>query len=232
MNYQNAEGLGGSGAGLAAASTFNQGLATQQFEERELFQPPYGTFAAWRDLGAWLALAGRECGGRNSRVKSGSLKHPASSARLTPWPVASRAALVLFLAVSIPRCLAVFLPIKTQRRLPPRLLARISGRHHPQFPIPRSEYRGTIKCLITIQLSPHRYSPHKRQHSRTLARRYRPLPISNGRRRLRNSLKFRRYSSSANLMRCKLHFSGVTSIIGGDPLQVGALYVCGRWWQP
>lgn len=31
VNYQNAEGLGGSGAGLAAASTFNQGLATQQF---------------------------------------------------------------------------------------------------------------------------------------------------------------------------------------------------------
>src|ERR1700722_11171955 len=52
VNYQNAEGLGGSGAGLAAASTFNQGLATQQFGNY------YNRLMGLSQLGSQSAQAG------------------------------------------------------------------------------------------------------------------------------------------------------------------------------
>ncbi len=58
VNYQNAEGLGGSGAGLAAASTFNQGLATQQFGNY------YNRLMGLSQLGANAANAG--VGGANA----------------------------------------------------------------------------------------------------------------------------------------------------------------------
>lgn len=62
VNYQNAEGLGGSGAGLAAASTFNQGLATQQFGNY------FNRLMGLSQLGAQSAQAG--VGGANAAAQT------------------------------------------------------------------------------------------------------------------------------------------------------------------
>jgi hypothetical protein len=62
VNYQNAEGLGGSGAGLAAASTFNQGLATQQFGNY------FNRLMGLSQLGASSAQAG--IGGANAAAQT------------------------------------------------------------------------------------------------------------------------------------------------------------------
>jgi hypothetical protein len=62
VNYQNAEGLGGSGAGLAAASTFNQGLATQQFGNY------FNRLMGLSQLGASAAEAG--VGGANAAAQT------------------------------------------------------------------------------------------------------------------------------------------------------------------
>jgi hypothetical protein len=61
VNYENAMGLGKSGSGLAAASTFNQGLATQQFGNyfnRLMGLSQLGATAANTAVGGGNAAAG------------------------------------------------------------------------------------------------------------------------------------------------------------------------------